>query len=62
MYAFLTFVAWSIKSVSFKALSILDIIGVTETWLSDKIFDNEILPQYYITQLFVKTVNQEVVE
>ena len=24
-----------------------DIIGVTETWLSDKLFDNEILPHKY---------------
>jgi len=24
-----------------------DIIGVTETWLSDKIFDNKILPSNY---------------
>ena len=25
----------------------LDIVGITETWLSDKIFDNEILPSMY---------------
>ena len=25
-----------------------DIIGVTETWLSDKLFDNEILPHNYL--------------
>ena len=33
----------------------LDIVGITETWLSDKIFDNEILPSMY-TIIHIKTV------
>ena len=32
---------------SFVYCTLPDIIGVTETWLSDKIFNNEILPQNY---------------
>ena len=32
---------------SFVYCTFPDIIGVTETWLSDKIFNNEILPQNY---------------
>ena len=35
-----------------------NIIGVTETWLSDKIFDNELLYIYpVLTQYFEKTVD-----